>query len=96
MNRSRTLPALAGMALMTAVVGSTGITGAYAEDFQSQGSHLRDPANARNANDPANQRNVKDPPPDFQSQGSHLNDPADARNVNRDPADARNADGNKK
>jgi hypothetical protein len=51
MNRLRTLLALAGIMLMTAVVGSAGMTGALAEDFQAQGSHLNDPANARNLND---------------------------------------------
>jgi hypothetical protein len=67
MNRSRTPLALAGAMLMIATVGSAGMIGAYAEDFQAQGSHLNDPANQRNLND------QQDP------DKSRLNDPADAR-----------------
>jgi hypothetical protein len=52
--------------VMTAVAGTTG---ARAEDFQAQGSHLNDPANARNLND------QQDP------KASRLNDPAGARNI---------------
>ena len=67
MDRSRTLLALAGMTLMTAVVGAAGMTGARAEDFQAQGSHLNDPANARNLNDQqdpkASRLNGGPPPP---------------------------------
>jgi hypothetical protein len=79
MNRLRTLFALAGIALMTAVVGSAGITGARAEDQQDPNrSRLNDPANARNASD------HQDP------KTSRLNDDAAAR---RDPAaDAHSAD----
>ena len=79
MNRSRTLLALAGATLMIATVGSAGMTGAYAEDFQAQGSHLNDPANARNLND------QQDP------NKSRLNDAANARNLNdqQDPNKSR-------
>jgi hypothetical protein len=85
MDRLRTVLALAGITLMTAMIGSAGMTGAYAEDFQAQGSHLNDPANQRNLND------QQDP------KTSRLNDPANARNINdsadrRDPADARGLD----
>src|ERR1700721_1750521 len=69
MNRLSTLLALPGIMLMTAVVGSDGMTGALAEDFQAQGSHLNDPANARNLND------QQDP------KASRLNDPAGVRNL---------------
>jgi hypothetical protein len=90
MDRARTLIAVTGMTLMTAVVGSAGMTGARAEDFQAQGSHLNDPANARNLtdqqdpknsrlNDPANARNLTD---QQAPKNSRLNDPASARNVN--------------
>ena len=48
MDRSRTFLALSGIMLVTAMAGTTG---ARAEDFQAQGSHLNDPANARNLND---------------------------------------------
>jgi hypothetical protein len=76
MDRLRTILALAGATLMIAVAGFAGTTGARAEDFQSQGSHLNDPANKRTPDPAANKNN-----PDFQGQGSHLNDPANARNV---------------
>ena len=81
MDRSRTLLALAGMTLMTAVVGAAGMTGARAEDFQAQGSHLNDPANARNLND------QQDP------KASRLNDQQDPRasrlNDQQDPKTSR-------
>src|ERR1700681_4199438 len=81
MDRSRTLLALAGMTLMTAVVGSAGMTGARAEDFQAQGSHLNDPANARNLN------NQQDP------RASRLNDQQDPKtsrlNDTQDPKASR-------
>jgi|HubBroStandDraft_6_1064221.scaffolds.fasta_scaffold1169011_2 hypothetical protein len=87
MNRLRTLLTLAGIMLMTAVVGSAGMTGARAEDFQAQGSHLNDPANARNLNDQQDPKTSRlndqqDP------KTSRLNDSADRR----DPADAHNVD----
>jgi hypothetical protein len=90
MHRSRTLLALAGMTLMTAVVGSAGMTGAFAQtpkapnpapDFQGTGSHLNDPANKRNS---ADKRDA-----DFQAQGSHLDDPANKRGAD-DKADKPN------
>ena len=94
MHRSRTLLALAGMTLMTAVVGSAGMTGAYAQnskapnpapDFQGTGSHLNDPANKRNpAADSGDKRNA-----DFQAQGSRLDDPANKRGAD-DKADKPN------
>jgi hypothetical protein len=79
MKRSRTLPALAAMTLMTAVVASAGTTGARAEDFQAQGSHLNDPANLRTPND------QQDP------KTSRLTDPANPRNVGdqQDPKTSR-------
>jgi hypothetical protein len=99
MDRARTLLALAGITLMTAMVGSAGMIGARAEDFQAQGSHLNDPANNRTAadqqdpnksrlNDPANARNLNDTQ---DPNKSRLNDPANARNLNdqQDPNKSR-------
>jgi hypothetical protein len=76
MDRLRTILAVAGATLMIAAAGSAGTTGARAEDFQSQGRHLDDPANKRNADGDANKNN-----PDFQAGGRPLEDPANARNA---------------